>query len=240
MSISYSKMKAKNNKYNNSKLRKQLNEVDKILAQDPDNSRYICLARDIKMKLDLAAVNYCKGAQVRARIKWIEEGEKNSKYFFVLEKSRSSRKTIMVLADENGDSIKDVSEIHKNITNYYKDLYTEKINFDDKINILNDFIEDITIPQLKESDKNLCEEPMTQCELDEALKAMKNGLAPGSEFYNFFWSKISHMVYQSLHKAFDNGQLSISQLRAVIVLIHKGIKGRAWYEINLEIGDPLV
>ena len=96
MSISYSKMKAKNNKNNISKLREQLNEVDKILAQDPDNSRYISLARDIKMKLDLAAVNYCKGAQVGARIKWIEEGEKNSKYFFALEKSRSSRKTIMV------------------------------------------------------------------------------------------------------------------------------------------------
>ena len=227
MSISYSKMKAKNNKNNISKLREQLNEVDKILAQDPDNSRYISLARDIKMKLDLAAVNYCKGAQVRARIKWIEEGEKNSKYFFALEKSRSSRKTIMLLTDENGDSINDVSEIHKNITNYYKDLYTEKNNFNDKINILNDFIEDITIPQLKESDKNLCEEPITQCELDEALKAMKNASAPGcdgltTEFYKFFWGKIGNMVYQSLHKAFDNGQLSMSQRRAVIVLIHKG------------------
>ena len=55
MSISYSKMKAKSSKNNISKLREQLNEVDKILAQDPDNSRYISLARYIKMKLDLAA-----------------------------------------------------------------------------------------------------------------------------------------------------------------------------------------
>ena len=93
---------------------------------------------------------------------------------------------LMLLTDENGDSINDVSEIHKNITNYYKDLYTEKNNFDDKINILNDFIEDITIPQLKESDKNLCEEPITQCELDEALKAMKKWLSSRVWWFNYW------------------------------------------------------
>ena len=38
MSISYNKMKAKNNKTNIPKLRGQLNEADKILAQDPNNS----------------------------------------------------------------------------------------------------------------------------------------------------------------------------------------------------------
>ena len=39
MSILCSKMKAKNNKNDISKLRERLNEVDKILAQDPNDSR---------------------------------------------------------------------------------------------------------------------------------------------------------------------------------------------------------
>ena len=71
--------------------------------------------------------------------------------------------------------------------------------FDNQINTLNEFIECKTIPQLKESDTNLCEEPITQCELDEALKTMENCSAPGltTEFYNFFRDKIGHTVYQS-------------------------------------------
>jgi hypothetical protein len=32
-----------------------------------------------------------KGAQIRSRIKWVEEGEKNTKFFLGLEKARQTR-----------------------------------------------------------------------------------------------------------------------------------------------------
>jgi hypothetical protein len=43
-----------------------------------------------------------RGAQVRARIKWIEEGERNTKYFCDLEKARSKKKIITSLRNESG------------------------------------------------------------------------------------------------------------------------------------------
>jgi hypothetical protein len=34
-----------------------------------------------------------KGAQIRSRIKWVEEGEKNTKFFLGLEKARQTLKS---------------------------------------------------------------------------------------------------------------------------------------------------
>jgi hypothetical protein len=34
------------------------------------------------------------GAQIRSRVQWVEQGEKNTKYFLGLEKNRQTRKTI--------------------------------------------------------------------------------------------------------------------------------------------------
>ena len=48
-----------------------------------------------------AIYNYkAKGAQIRSRVKFLEEGEKNSKYFHNLEKSRQSRKVVTALKQQ--------------------------------------------------------------------------------------------------------------------------------------------
>ena len=55
----------------------------------------------------------------------------------------------------------------------------------------------------------------------------KNGSSPGCDglttsFYRVFWAKIGGLVYASFEKSFEDGQLSLSQRRAIIVLLHKG------------------
>ena len=47
------------------------------------------------------------GHKVRSIEKWVEEGEKNSKYFVGLEKRNVLRKHITQLKIENGNVIKD-------------------------------------------------------------------------------------------------------------------------------------
>ena len=59
------------------------------------------------------------------------------------------------------------------------------------------------------------------------LKQMKNGSAPGCdgitvEFLKMFWPRISKLLTLSFNSAFENGNLSSSQRKAVITLIHKG------------------
>ena len=45
----------------------------------------------VKQKIELQEAVRAKGAQVRARAKWIEEGERNTKYFCSLEKARAKK-----------------------------------------------------------------------------------------------------------------------------------------------------
>ena len=45
-----------------------------------------------------------KGAQIRSRIKCVEEGEKNKKFFLGLEKARQTRKNITALKDNKGSN----------------------------------------------------------------------------------------------------------------------------------------
>ena len=56
---------------------------------------------------------------------------------------------------------------------------------------------------------------------------MKNGSAPGCdgitvEFLKMFWTRISDLLTLSFNSAFEKGNLSSSQRKAVITLIHKG------------------
>jgi len=59
-------------------------DTDSALAANPE-----CVAtqnqRDqIKIKIELLEQQKSRGAQVRTRVKWVEEGEINAKYFFEL------------------------------------------------------------------------------------------------------------------------------------------------------------
>ena len=67
-----------------------------------------------------------KGAIFRSKVKWIEEGEKNTKYFINLEKQNYNIKYIKTLIDNNGTSITDATAIMNEQKDYYKNLQSSK------------------------------------------------------------------------------------------------------------------
>ena len=83
MTISYSK----NNRDKISQLRSELDATAKELSVNPQDERLQKAENELKFKLNILNINHSKGAQIRARAKWIEERE-NSKYFLRLEKSK--------------------------------------------------------------------------------------------------------------------------------------------------------
>ena len=60
------------------------------------------------------------GAQIRSKVKWIEEGEKSTSYFLAVEKHRQSNNSIKSLSKENTTYTDDV-----NILKIARDFYTE-------------------------------------------------------------------------------------------------------------------
>ena len=66
--------------------------------------------------------NLAKGAFIRSRAKWLEEGEKNSSYFFALEKRNN-----VASLNVNGVICSDPNNISKYITSFYSKLHLNSI-----------------------------------------------------------------------------------------------------------------
>ena len=56
-----------------------------------------------------------KEAIFRSKVKWIEQGEKPTKYFFNLEKKNYVTKTLLQIKLDNGEITSDVKKINKQI-----------------------------------------------------------------------------------------------------------------------------
>lgn len=223
--IQYGKKKSMLRRNLHQELLVQLNEVDNTLANDPFNKDLVSRREAIRLELELYEANNAKGAQTRSRMKFIEDGEKNTKYFLNLEKVRSNSKILDSVRLSNGNIVSDQGEIIKEIVSFFGNRYKKKIQFDRKY--VEEFIKDVEIPQLSVNEKEETDKPLSEAELINALKALNNASAPGldgltSTFLKFFWHKIKKMLLDSLNTAFRVGELSHSQKIAVITLIHKG------------------
>ena len=227
LSIAYSKHKAARQRDDLKRLRVHLENLQKNASSNASNEVVINEIKDTKLALDIYSLHDAKGAQTRSRVKWIEDGETNTKFFLNLEKMNNKKNTMRALINSEGKLCTNKEDIMQIQVNYYKRLYSEKFKLNDRMAQYESFCKNLSIPQLGEEQKELCEGMITDDEASYALSCMKNGSAPGSDglttaFYKFFWSKIRDMVINSYNESFDEGKLSSSQRRAIITLIHKG------------------
>ncbi len=146
------------------------------------------------------------------------------KYFSKLEIKNSKAKYIksLYIGENLNTLITDPNEILEAQKTFYADLYKEPSNIIHNPQIF----DNIEIPQLNETNKNLCEKLITLEELSKSLKLLPNNKTPGSdglttEFYKFFWLKIKHLVYESIMFAYDCNTLSIEQKRGILSIIPK-------------------
>ncbi|GFR97404.1 retrovirus-related Pol polyprotein from type-1 retrotransposable element R2 [Elysia marginata] len=174
----------------------------------------------------MSVLEETRGAQVRAKIKWIEEGEKGNEFFFGLEKSRMKDNTIFRLKRKNGNSASTPQEILEEVSAFYEKLYKEDKPDQHVKDLSGNFFSNLEIPQIKENEKTFCDEELKEDEVLAALKLMKNKSSPGidgipTEFYKFFWTKLKPHLLDSYSHSLQSGQLSYSQRRGMITLLHK-------------------
>ena len=222
--IQYSKSKAAKNRSNKALWQAEFDRFDSLLAKDPENVELLKNREDTRFKLELLEREEASSAQTRSKIKWIEEGEKNTKYFLNLEKSRANAKLFPKLEIED-KVIVDQFEILTAQKEHFAKIYdTEKKITEGE---LDTFLQGCEMPQLSPEQKQECEGLISVPEATQALKSMKNGSSPGldglsTEFLKFFWAKLKNTIVDSFNFAYGKGQLSHTQSSAVITLIHKG------------------
>jgi len=143
----------------------------------------------LKENLCLLYENKAKGAIIRSKTKWIEQGEKPNKYFFNLEKRNYNRKVIKSLKRPDGKMICNELELLKEIEMYYRNLYSSVI--DRRNDFFEEFIENLEIPKLEDTVRDELEGEITLKECQDILRTFKREKSPGDdgftwEFYNCF------------------------------------------------------
>ena len=91
----------------------------------------------------------------------------------------------------------------------------------------NTFLDQVVCPQLTPPQRQECEGLLSTAECAKALHGMKNGSSPGPDglgaaFFKVAWKDIGELVCRSLNYGHQTSNtLSISQKKAIIILLHK-------------------
>ena len=199
------------------------------------------LMENLNTELEEFRAEYMRGLLVRSKAKWMEDGEKPSKYFCALEKRNYINKNITKLIDGTGSNIVDQADILQEVKSFYVNLYSSKEDSLIDVDLL-DLLSDIDVKKLKECEREELSKPLNLEEISLSLKKMKNEKSPGpdgytAEFFKFFWCDLKHYLHRSYTCGMKTGSLSITQKQGVISIIPKGDKPREllknWRPISL-------
>ena len=237
--VCFSKKLAIENKENLNEVIMENCRLSKLLDKDPDDDT---LKKYEATKLEIEYHNNEKanGILMRSKANWAELGERNTIFFFNLEKRNYTNKCITKLINDDKKLIEDSEEILKYEASFYNKLYTEPKDNEDEEDE-GEFLNEST-PKLIDEKMEFCEQNISLEEIGTSLRELKNGKSPGTDgftadFYKFFWIKIKNLVLNSLQSANQLGELSSEQKRGVINLIPKKNKDirhlKNWRPISL-------
>jgi hypothetical protein len=178
------------------------------LRQDQD--RISSLRRDVETKW----------AQ-RAKVKHVQEGGNNTKYFHMIANGKYRKKKIFQLEQDEGTIVGE-DNLKNYITEYYKKLFGEPTpnNFTLDGSLISD------IPQLSNEENSLLTADFSVKEVFEAISQMELNKAAGpdgfpAEFYQTFWEVIKDDL-MAMFVQFQQGTLPLYKLNfGVITLLPK-------------------
>ena len=238
----YSSMKAKKTREKQTMLENKIKELEQELTEKYIHTSYLNYVQ-CKSEWENILMIKSNGIKLRSKAKWIEDGEKNTKYFLNLEKRNYNSKYIKKLINSQGEELTDVKSIINEQSEFYQKLYSTHLNDNSKTKeISNEFLDSEHIPKLNNADQELCDQELSIHDCGKALKDLANNKSPGSDglttnFYKFFWPDIRNMVHNSYLYSLENKLLSQEQKLGIINLIPKKDKDlrylKNWRPVSL-------
>lgn len=161
----------------------------------------------------------------RARLNWIEKGEKNNKYFMNLIKANNAKQAINELIVD-GVTTNNQDEFPRHIHNFYDQLYN---NPGDNQHI-DEFLDSIETKQITDEDNYNLTKPITLKELTLTLRS-SSGTTPGpdgigNQVYKICWDLVGTFIVEAWNYSIATGQLPESQRSSMICLLEKKGKDR--------------
>ena len=134
-SISYAAAKNYKTKFREDILYKEISSLEKELDKNTalsDTQKSLLQSKldNLRSEMEEIIEYRTKGAMLRSRTQWHNEGEKNTKYFLNLEKRHYRQGTISRLKKCENDFATTDKEILHECESFFKDLYSSKMKTD--------------------------------------------------------------------------------------------------------------
>lgn len=182
------------------KKRKELEQVEWLPISGGNQNRLKLLNEEIQKLVEMEECLW----QQRAKEDWLRDGDQNTKYFHCKSTERNKRYFISGLENEHGESIEEENQIGALLTAYYTKLFmsSNPTNFDRVLEGVDQKVSATINAELLR--------PFEPSEVQEALKQMESGTAPGSDglpplFYKKFWNKVWQEVTEVVLAALNTG-----------------------------------
>jgi hypothetical protein len=156
----------------------------------------------------------------RAKIEWLEKGDRNSKFFHACINQRRRANGIHSIADESGRVFSDPEEIEDAFVSYFRALFVSS-NPRNIGGCLATLVPSVT----PEMNQELTRE-VTKEEIHDALQQMAPLKSPGPDgfpvcFYQNNWKEVGEEVCNAILKFFETGHLDGLDNYTFIALIPK-------------------
>ena len=202
-------------KLTSSQLTEKITEMEDKLQTLSE--REIQLLEDTKIEHDDLVNEHVKGVMFRSKVKWNMEAERNTKYFYSLERSKHNAKVCSQIID-NGEVIDSPAQIMEKQRLFYQELYTSDPDVEFTVNC--------NVQQVPEDDIACSESEYSAQEYFKAAKGLKNGSCPGSdglpaEYYKVFWKYITPFLIPAIEESIQQQLLFPTARQGILNLIPK-------------------
>ena len=172
-----------------------------------------------KIELEEKMEEKARGIMFRSKVRWHELGEKNTKYFYSLEKARYNQKTCFAIYNEEGQIVEEKDKVLEVQKNFYEKLYSR----DEDVEFRMENCFGIKVPSVIQE---LQEKQITPEDLAEAVKRMSNKKTPGEDgipvdFYKVFWKLLKQPLHEVLLYSYENRKLHQTGRMGILNLIPK-------------------
>ena len=226
LAMDYGKLKAFERKKKLESLRKRLHTQEKRLTCiNLQANNAITLINKINQKIDgikeeiqNELSHKVQGAMIRVKVKWYEDSEKMSKYFFSLEKFQAKNRAMTATRTKDGSITRNCSQILEQQKHFYEKLYTK----DDSVH----FAQTNSPVKISEEQRLELDKEITMHEFSVALKETKNGTSPGldgwtTDFLKMFYLHLREPIYEAFMWCVKVKRLFQSARRGVLALLPK-------------------
>ena len=210
--IRYAKRKARKSRDYLKSLEQRLAETEALINNstegDGNLETKLTLQEQLKIELQYLYEKRGEGAMFRSKLRWTEQGEKPTRYFFNMEAKNVNQKTITELETSEGIKITDPKQILQETEHFYQVLYQSE--YAGSHELFADFVHSLQLPKLSDDDKENLEGELTIPECRQILKTFNFGKSPGEdgftvEFYIKFFELLAFDLVESLNTAYSRG-----------------------------------